>query len=150
VRMKMQKSTLVAIGLSLIVAAGWYWAYQGRANLETATRHARTELVHAQRRACADDITDRASDILVRAAQAWATQQVASDPRQPHRTRVARAIEARQDRASVRDRLTRVDDSAATVIYRQAPNHAIRALILYLDSGQRLHCTARHPTPPLP
>lgn len=112
---------------------GYYWAFLGR-----------VELVDAQRLTCHADVTDRRSDIVVRATQAWATQRVADDEQQPYRTRAARSIEAAQDRASVRDRLTRVDKHAVAGLLNDAPKE-VRALIVRLDSGTRLDCNHKHP-----
>lgn len=128
---------LLVVALMAIILAsftGLYWAYLGR-----------VDLVAAQRRSCHDDIRDRRSDVLVRATQAWATQQIADDPKQPPRTRKARGIEAAQDRQSVQDRLTRVDDDAISTIIGAAKNDNIWRLIKNLDSGRRLDCAVEHP-----
>lgn len=104
----------------------------------------RKAIVTSQRQACAEDVKDRRSDILVRATQAWATQQVADDPRQPARTRHARSVEAAQDRASVRDRLGRIDDKAAMTLYERMPPE-VADLLASLDRGRRLSCAREHP-----
>lgn len=117
---------------------GGYWAYLGRVSL-----------VEAQRRACQDALKDRRSDILVRATQAWSAQQVADDPKQSAKTRKARGIEAMQDRQSVSDRITRVDDATIATIIHDAPSDQIWRLIKRLDSGRRLDCKVEHPTPSL-
>jgi hypothetical protein len=120
--------------LTLILFAGFYSSYLNR-----------VELVKAERQACRDDIRDRSSDILVRATQAWGTQRVADDPLQPLRTRKARSVEAREDRESVRDRLTRIDDVSLVRILSEANHPDVRALILHLDADRRLDCNLEHP-----
>lgn len=127
----------VAVGMMAIILSsitGFYWAYVGRVGLSTA-----------QFKSCQDDIRDRRSDILVRATQAWSTQQVASDPKQSARTRRARSIEAAQDRQSVADRLTRIDDPTVASIMGSAKSGQIRELVASLDTGRRLDCAEEHP-----
>lgn len=120
--------------LTTMFFIGYYWGFLGRA-----------DLVAAQRLTCHADVTDRRSDILVRATQAWATQRVADDEQQPHRTRAARSVEAGQDRLSVRDRLTRVDDHAVASLRVDAPREVWK-LIVRLDTGVRLNCNHKYPS----
>lgn len=122
------------LSVAFVSFLGFYWAYLGR-----------VALVDAQRQSCRETVTDRRSDILVRATQAWATQQVADDPRQPPRTRRVRGVEAAQDRMSVRDRLTRVDSPTVAAIIRDAKTAQVWRLILRLDTGRRLDCAVEHP-----
>lgn len=127
-------TVLVVAGLAIILAAGQYNGYRGR-----------VALVNAQRQSCADDVRDRTSDIRVRATQAWATQRVADDRAQPARTRSARRVEAATDRASVRDRLTRIDQAAVDhLLVTTTP--PITDLLLNLDTGRRLDCRVEHPS----
>lgn len=126
----------VTAGVVLLITVffiGSYWAFLGR-----------VELVRAQRQTCHADVNDRRSDILVRATQAWAAQRVADDEQQPRYTRQARRIEAAEDRASVRDRLTRVDNHAVASLLADASKE-VRALIVRLDTGTRLDCNREHP-----
>lgn len=127
----------VAAGVIIIATVffiGLYWAYLGR-----------VDLVTAQRSSCEDALADRRSDIQVRATQAWATQQVAEDPGQPKRTRSARRVEAEQDRRSVQDRLTRVDDKTVTAILASV-RPEVRRVVRELDTGRRLVCVTAHPS----
>ncbi len=90
---------------------------------------------------CEKDVRDRASDIVVRSTQAWATQTVASDRAQPEKTRHARSIEASVDRESVRDRMTRIDEPAANWIYSRVRPEVHANIVRYkLDAGKRLDC----------
>lgn len=122
------------IVIAIVFFVGFYWAYLGR-----------VDLVTAQRSACEDALADRRSDIQVRATQAWATQRVAEDPAQPMRTRAARGVEAEQDRRSVQDRLTRVDDKTVTAILASV-RPEVRSVIRSLDTGRRLVCNDEHPS----
>jgi hypothetical protein len=122
----------VAVFTSFLLI-GMYWGYLGR-----------SRIVESERQACHHGVTDRRAAVLVNATQAWATQQVADDPRQPTHTRRARAIEAAQDRSAVRDYLTRVDSPSVAMILT-ALRPEIRALVVSLDTGRRLNCAAEHP-----
>jgi hypothetical protein len=122
------------VGMALVGTVGFIWTYTGR-----------LQLVRAQRLSCLQSVSDRRSDILVRATQAWATQRVADDPLQPLRTREVRRIEAAQDRASVRDRLTRIDTASVEAIVRNAADSQIWRLVMRLDTGRRLDCSVEYP-----
>jgi hypothetical protein len=110
----------------------------------------RVQLVSAQRLAFQDSTDDRRSEILMYATQASANQ-LSADASSvlPESVRRARAVEAAQGRAAVRDLLTRVDEESVTLILDAAANDGIRRLVLGADTGRRLNCTEQHPSPSL-
>jgi hypothetical protein len=83
-------SVIFLAAVMVLIGAVFFQSYAGRINL-----------VNAERRGCVGAIADRVQERDMALAGAIGNSAIASDPRQPQRTRDARASEAVADRLAV-------------------------------------------------